>query len=359
MLFPYRNQADDRVVSECETAICCGVFGRKASAVQESGVKQPNGFTIGSGQEVGETGWFHRHRRASHGYDVARTPGTNRLTAKGDRVNRIQSGANRSSYWVPILGSAMRILEVFYEADTDLTLHEISEKAKVGKTSAFRILFTLDGVGYVEKDPASGKYRLGLGIIEAARKALAGRDLVQVARPHLKKLRDEFDETTNLAALRDDKIVYLEIFESRHSFRMTDTVGSRVPWHSTALGKSIAAFLDQEKLKAVLKQSPKKRFTPHTITGVREYGKVLAKVREQGYSLDNEESELGATCVASPIFSSESVVIGALSVSGPTPRIRDKQNKITAALKEAAAAISRSMNTESAESLIGGSTHRA
>jgi DNA-binding IclR family transcriptional regulator len=271
---------------------------------------------------------------------------TNRSTAKGDRVNMIQSGASRSSYWVPILGSAMRILEVFYEADADLTLHEISAKAKVGKTSAFRILFTLDSVGYVEKDPASGKYRLGLGIIEAARKTLAGRDLVQVARPHLKKLRDEFDETTNLAALRDDKIVYLEIFESHHSFRMTDTVGSRVPWHSTALGKSIAAFLDQEKLKAVLKQSARKRFTPHTITGVREYAKALAQVREQGYSLDNEESELGATCVASPIFSADNVVVGALSVSGPTPRIREKQNKITAALKEASAAISRSVSTD-------------
>ena len=261
-------------------------------------------------------------------------------------MNRIQSGANRSSYWVPILGSAMRILDVFYEADADLTLHEISAKAKVGKTSAFRILFTLDSVGYVEKDPASGKYRLGLGIIEAARKTLAGRDLVQVARPHLKKLRDEFDETTNLAALKDDKIVYLEIFESHHSFRMTDTVGSRVPWHSTALGKSIAAFLDQEKLKAVLKQSARKRFTPHTITGVREYSKELAKVREQGYSLDNEESELGATCVAAPIFTGDNVVVGALSVSGPTPRIRDKQNKITAALKGASAAISRSVSAD-------------
>ena len=271
---------------------------------------------------------------------------TNRLTTKGDRVTRIQSGASRSNYLVPILGSAMRILDVFYEADSDLTLHEISAKAKVGKTSAFRILFTLDSVGYVEKDPASGKYRLGLGIIEAARKTLAGRDLVQVARPHLKKLRDEFDETTNLAGLRDDKIVYLEIFESPHSFRMTDTVGSRVPWHSTALGKSIAAFLGQEKLKAVLKQSPRKRFTPHTIISVREYAKVLAKVKEQGYGVDNEESELGATCVASPIFSGDNIVVGALSVSGPTPRMRDKQNKITIALKEASAAISRSLSVD-------------
>jgi DNA-binding IclR family transcriptional regulator len=332
MLFPYRNAAapsrQGGWFRNAKRRSATVQQGERMRPLRGGGLAEPDGSTIGTGQAAGD--W----------------PAKLSLAAKGDRVNKIQSGANRSSYWVPILGSAMRILDVFYEADADLTLHEISAKAKVGKTSAFRILFTLDSVGYVEKDPASGKYRLGLGIIEAARKTLAGRDLVQVARPHLKKLRDEFEETTNLAALKDDKIVYLEIFESHHSFRMTDTVGSRVPWHSTALGKSIAAFLDQEKLKAVLKQSARKRFTPHTITGVREYSRELAKVREQGYSLDNEESELGATCVASPIFSGDNVVVGALSVSGPTPRIRDKQNKITAALKEASAAISRSVSAD-------------
>ena len=261
-------------------------------------------------------------------------------------MNRARSEASRSSYWVPILGSALKILDVFYEAESDLTLHEISARAKVGKTSAFRILYTLDKVGYVEKDQASGKYHLGLGIVAAARKTLAGGNLVQVARPHLKKLRDEFGETTNLATLLKDEIVYLEIFESTHSFRMTDTVGSRVPWHSTALGKSIAAHLPEERVKGILKQSCMKRLTPNTIVSIREYMNVLVKVREQGHSLDVEESELGATCVASPIFDAENAVVGALSVSGPSPRIHDKQNKITLALKSLCATISRSLSTE-------------
>lgn len=247
---------------------------------------------------------------------------------------------------MPILGSAIKILDVFYEAESDLTLHEISEKAKVGKTSAFRILYTLDKVGYVEKDPVSGKYRLGVGIVSAARKTLAGGSLVQIARPYLKKLRDEFGETTNLATLLKDDIVYLEIFESTHSFRMTDTVGSRVPWHSTALGKSIAAYLPEDRVKSLLKQSPMKRLTPNTITGLRDYLKALATVREQGYGVDCEESELGATCIAAPIFGAEDTVTGALSISGPSPRIQDKQNKIIQSLKSISTAISRSLSTE-------------
>lgn len=265
---------------------------------------------------------------------------------KENHLSRTRSEASRSNYWVPILGSAIKILDVFYEAESDLTLQEISEKAKVGKTSAFRILYTLDSVGYVEKDPISGRYRLGVGIVAAARKTLAGGSLVEIARPYLKKLRDEFGETANLATLLKDDIVYLEIYESLHSFRMTDTVGSRVSWHSTGLGKSIAAYLPEDRVKTLLKQTPMKRLTPNTITGLREYLKVLAAVKEQGYAVDGEESELGATCIAAPIFGAEQTIAGALSISGPTPRIQDKQNKIVQSLKAAATAVSRILNSD-------------
>jgi DNA-binding IclR family transcriptional regulator len=265
------------------------------------------------------------------------------------RLSKLKSGANRSSYWVPILGSAIKILEVFYGADSDLTLHQVSAKAKVGKTSTFRILYTLDKVGYVEKDSDTGRYRLGVKIIAAARKALVGSNLVVVARPYMKKLRDEFDETVNLAVLQKGEIVYLEILESPHPFRMTDSIGARIPWHSTALGKCIAAFLPESRVRSVLKQSAFKRFTANTITSTREYMEVLTKVRHLGYSLDAEESELGATCIAAPIFACEDEVVGAVSLSGPTPRIQDKQNKVAHALKVVAAAISHSLEEGAGE----------
>jgi DNA-binding IclR family transcriptional regulator len=264
-------------------------------------------------------------------------------------LGKAKSGSNRSSYWVPILGSAIKILEVFYGADADLTLQQVSAKAKVGKTSTFRILYTLDKVGYVEKDKNTGRYRLGGKIIAAARKAVVGSNLVLVARPYLKKLRDEFDETVNLAVLQKGEIVYLEILESPHAFRMTDSVGARVPWHSTALGKCIAAFLPESRVRSVLRGSGFKRFTANTITSMREYREVLTKVRHVGYSLDAEESELGATCIAAPIFAYEDEVVGAVSLSGPSPRIQDKQNKVAHALKVVAAAISHSLEGEPIE----------
>ena len=249
----------------------------------------------------------------------------------------------RSTYWVPMLGSALRILDAFYDSEVELSLHEVASIAKVGKTSAFRILFTLDKVGYVEKNPSNGKYHLGLKLISAARKTLSGGNLVQVARPYLLALRNEADETTNLAMLRKDEIIYLEIYESFHTFRMADTVGSRSPWHSTALGKVIAACLPADVVKAVLTNFRMKRFTANTICTPKDYLAALEKVRAQGYGLDNEENELGASCVAVAILNQEKALIGALSVSGPTPRIREKQNKIIAALRKTSTAISKLM----------------
>ena len=100
-----------------------------------------------------------------------------------------------------------------------------------------------------------------------------------------------------------------------------------------------------------MKQFPLKRLTVNTITSTRELMLALEKVRNLGYSLDAEESELGATCVAVPIFGYEGQVVGALSLSGPTPRVRDKQNRIATALKAVAATVS--------ESLTGGSGRAA
>jgi DNA-binding IclR family transcriptional regulator len=259
-------------------------------------------------------------------------------------LSRLESEANRSGYWVPILGSAIKILEVFYGAEADLTLHEVSARAKVGKTSTFRILYTLDKCGYVEKDSATGKYRLGVRIIAASRKALVGGNLAIIARPYMKQLWDEFDETVNLAVLQKREIVYLDILESRHPFRMTDSIGARASWHSTAVGKCVAAFLPRDRVRAVLRQAPMKRLTVNTITSTRQYMEALAHVRALGYSLDAEESELGATCIAVPVLGYEEEILGALSLSGPTPRIQEKKNKVANALKAVAATISHSLS---------------
>lgn len=248
-----------------------------------------------------------------------------------------------AGYWVPILGSSIKILETLSDAQSELTLHQISTLAKVGKTSAFRILYTLQRAGYVERDPSAGNYRLGLKVLELARGLRSQATLAAVARPYLLDLRDAFGETANLAILNEDKIVYAEIVESRNIFRMTAAIGSWVPWHSTALGKSIAAFLPRSKVKALLKHHSFERFTPYTITSRRGFMQALRKARETGYSLDEEETELGALCIGVPILNGDGIAIGAISVSGPRARIRRQRKAVVVALWKVSAAILKSL----------------
>jgi len=259
-------------------------------------------------------------------------------------LNTTKLKSYRAGYWVPILGSSIRILETLSSAESELTLHRISTLAKVGKTSAFRILYTLQKLGYVERDSSTGAYQLGLKILGLTRSAISGKNLAAVARPYLQEIRNEFGETTNLALLHEDEIIYVDIFESANAFRMTAVVGSRVPWHSTALGKSIAAFLPRNRVNALLKRYKFRRYTPHTIASRRKFMAALLKVQEMGYSLDEEETELGAYCIAVPILNGDGVAIGAISASGPSPRILKQQKQIILALKKASAAISKSLD---------------
>jgi IclR family acetate operon transcriptional repressor len=251
----------------------------------------------------------------------------------------ITDNGTQSRYWVPMLGSAIRILEVFFDAKAELSLHEVSTASKVGKTSTFRILYTLDKLGYVQRNSSTGRYRLGLRILTAAHNALWGDNLLFTARPLLEQLRDEVDETINLATLRNGRIIYLEIIESLHPFRMVATAGAIAPWHSTALGKVIAAHLPESRVREALKGYRMTRFTKNTITSRKEFLAALRDVRGNGYAVDNEETELGATCVAVPILDNNHQALGGISISGPTPRVKNKEKKIIRALRTVTVAI--------------------
>jgi DNA-binding IclR family transcriptional regulator len=241
------------------------------------------------------------------------------------------------NYRVPMVEKAFRILETLQQVDDGLCLRDLSSRAGVVNTSAFRILCTLGQLGYVNKDEARGTYALGVKLLELASGAFGAKSLPQIARPFLLELRDRLGETVNLGVLQNQEIIYVDILEGTHPFRMVATIGSRAPIHASALGKSIAAFLPQPALQAILKVSKLARLTPHTITSRSRLVATLARVRKLGYSLDNEEAELAASCVAAPILNAAGYPLAAISVSGPRPRLHDKRPEIIKMLKRTCA----------------------
>ncbi|MDR7522593.1 MAG: IclR family transcriptional regulator [Armatimonadota bacterium] len=246
-------------------------------------------------------------------------------------------------YTVRVVDRALEVLELLRDAGRPLALHEISNRLGIVKSSGFRLLCTLERRGYVERADSNGGYRLGARLLSYRDASMTHRPLTEVALPHMHRLHEAFGETINLGVLRDGEVLYLEMLESPHSFRMAARIGTRSPMHSTALGKAIAAYLPAEEVEAIIRVRGLPALTPRTITSPAGFRRELARIKARGYSEDNGETEPEASCLGAPIFGASGEVVGAISLSGPTSRVRPIKAKAARALVEACAAISRGM----------------
>jgi DNA-binding IclR family transcriptional regulator len=223
-------------------------------------------------------------------------------------------------YSIGAVTNALTLLGAIAERNV-LGLGEAAELAGVSKSTAYRLLATLEVAGLAERLPESG-YRAGVEAVRWASRLLAGLDIRTVALPTLRRIRDETGETVNLAILRDVSLVYIEILESPAPFRMAEMPGSVVPIHATALGKAIAVHLDPGRLATLLGPEPYARLTPHTATTWQRFNGALSHTRMNGYGVDLEEASIGVACVGAAVLD-RGRVVGAMSVSAPRARMTD------------------------------------
>lgn len=204
----------------------------------------------------------------------------------------------------------------------EATLTEVAAETGLAASTAYRILETLRARKYAHFTPSTGIYRLGIRAFETGYAFLSQTHLKDLAEPPMRKLAEEAGESVNLAVLDRGEVVYIHQTEGRGMMRLFTRIGARAPVHCTGVGKCLLAWLPPEEARAHLGPPPYARFTPYTITGEAELLRVLAAVRRQGYAVDDEEREEGVSCVTAPIFGPRREVVAALSVSGPTTRIK-------------------------------------
>ncbi len=221
-----------------------------------------------------------------------------------------------TSKFVRALQSAFRILESLSRAEAGVRVSELARTLQLPKATVFRILYTLQELGYARKDPVSKAY-VSANRISWLNHDEASETLRRVARPHMEKLLARFEQTVNLALLDRDQVLYTEILEGLRSIRMAANVNTYAPVHATGVGKSMLAFLHPMEAEEMLRKSPRPRLTSKTITSVPAQMKGFKRIRELGFAVDNEETERGARCVAAPIFNAQGRPIAAISISGP------------------------------------------
>jgi DNA-binding IclR family transcriptional regulator len=248
---------------------------------------------------------------------------------------------NTENAGVQSVARAVAILEEL--AGEELGVTELGRRLGVHKATASRLVSTLAERGLVERDPDTEKLRLGFGLIHLAGAAMAGLDLVHVARPVLEDLAERTQETVNLGMLDGDSVMHVDQIAGTRSVVSVSWVGRRTPLHCTSNGKVLLAFVDEAERERLL-ASPLERRTSRTIVDRDELRAQLSEVARRGYAFTVEELEEGLNAVAAPIRSAAGDVVAAVSVAGPAFRLRRSDiQRIGRIVMDAAEAISRRM----------------
>lgn len=241
------------------------------------------------------------------------------------------------------LQRALAILNTFSMTSPALTLRELSERLVLHRSTVYRLAVNLVAAGVLKYDDTTRKYSLGLRLFELGAVVVNDMNLPIKARPYLVELRNRTDETVHLGILDGTDVVYVEKFESSHSLKLSGLYGSRRPLYATALGRVLLAGLPPEEARArVLASGPLVKRTPHTVNDIDSVMRKVQQVREQGYSYDDQETEIGLRCIAAPVRDFSGAVVAAVGISGPAFRIhKDRLIAFRQAVEEAAAAISQ------------------
>jgi DNA-binding IclR family transcriptional regulator len=235
---------------------------------------------------------------------------------------------------------ALSILEYLDSSRRGLNISEISRKLEIPKSSAHVIIMTLQRLGYVERKADSLNYHLGLKAYGLGRGMMKNLSIAEVALPNLRVLADQLRLPVHLAVPDGDQGVYIQKVETPGLIKIDTYIGRRMDLHCTGVGKVILAYGSQEVVDHILAKQAYIRHTRNTITSSRALRREIARVREVGYAVDDEEEELAVRCVAVPVFHPNGRFAAGLSVTGTTAQIPlDAIDSVAQKLKNTAAEI--------------------
>ncbi len=239
---------------------------------------------------------------------------------------------NPSLYRVQVLDRALAILDALAQLREDASLAEVAAAVKLHKSSVHRLLMSLERHRLVDRDPQSGKFRLGMRLFDLGTLAVARFNVRDRGRPHLERLMYNSHETVHLCVLDNGEMLYVDKIEPDRAVRLSSTIGHRNNAHCTAVGKAMLALLTEAEVDAILQQRGMQRCTGRTLVTPAELKADLRAIRERGYAVDDEEHEEGVRCVAAAVRDSAGRPVAAMSVSAPSFRLSQEKLPVVAQL---------------------------
>ena len=214
---------------------------------------------------------------------------------------------------------ALRLLSRLSEESNGMTLSELARSVGLAPSTAHRLLTTLQLERFVRFEDS--RWLVGVQAFNVGSSYLRARDVCFMARPYLRILMQDTGETANLALIEEDDLVYLAQVESSQMMRALARPGVKAPWSCSAVGKACLAFMGRPEAERLINYQGVVQMTAKSHVTTKTLWEDIAKVQSQYFAFDDEEHAPGLRCIASPIFDSNSQVIGALSISGPSVRV--------------------------------------
>lgn len=228
-----------------------------------------------------------------------------------------------------VLIKADVILEYLYEAESPQGLTSIADHTGLTKSTALKILDTLEYIGYVNKNKKDRSYSIGFKLMKYSSKEIDQMDLAAKLDDYLEELHSQFDETVHLGVFKNNHIFTINKFQSsRPVVCISSAIGETKDLYSSGMGKAVLAELDDKTLLNYVNSNDFIPKTEKTIAGTQRLLAELEEVRRTGYSIDNEENEEGVYCIGAAITNTsakgEKMVLGAFSISIPVFRSSDE-----------------------------------
>jgi IclR family KDG regulon transcriptional repressor len=221
------------------------------------------------------------------------------------------------------VGAALRLLKEFSAQEPELGITSLAQRLGLAKSTVHRLASTLVAEGFLEQNPASERYRLGLSLFALGTLVRRRMDVSREALPFLHELRDRTGESVHLAVLERSEIMYLFNLESQQAIGIRSYLGLRKPAFCTSEGRALLAFSAPAVVSRIVKKGLTP-LTPKTTTEPAQLHELLAQVKAKGYAVDDGESEEGMRGLAAPVWDASGAVIAAVGLAGPVSRLSKK-----------------------------------
>ncbi len=248
-------------------------------------------------------------------------------------------------YLVPGLARGLQLLGCFTRTERELTGAELSRRLDVPRASVFRLLHTLEQMGFVERVADSASYKLSIGVLRLGFEYLASMELTEHGRPIIEELRNQCGYSAHLVVRDGRDVVFVLKAAGPNALFHSIQVGARVPAHATVLGRQLLSDLDLAGLRKVFPDEPLPAYTPRTPTTVEALKALIDADRANGFGMSQGGFETGITTIAAPVLNEHHRVVAAVSITVPQQQVSaDQAALLVPQVRQAAAQLTERLS---------------